>query len=152
MLTQLLLGMAIFISNVIIETLTVGAVVLLLVRIFSRTRIGTSRLREGLSLATTMLMMFLGHLVQIAIWAFVFKAIGEFDGFAAAFYHSTVNFSTLGYGDLVMSDQWRLLGALEAGTGVMMFGVSTAVFFAMLAKIIERRLGRRWHEIHSAGR
>jgi hypothetical protein len=51
-----------------------------------------------------------------------------------------VNFSTLGYGDIVMSARWRLLGPLEAMNGIVMFSLSTALMFALLTRLIERRL------------
>ena len=73
-----------------------------------------------------MLMLVLGNLGQMAIWALVFQWLGEFTLFSEAFYHSAVNFSTLGYGDIVMSEQRRLLGPLEAINGILMIGVSTA--------------------------
>ena len=64
----------------------------------------------------------LGNLAQLTIWAVVFWLLGEFDSFVAAVYHSAVNFATLGYGDLVMSEQNRFLGPLEAINGVLMVG------------------------------
>lgn len=73
-----------------------------------------------------MLLLLMGNLGQIAIWALLFMMQGEFHVFADAFYHSTVNFTSLGYGDIVMSKEHRLLGALEAINGVLMIGVSTA--------------------------
>ena len=79
-----------------------------------------------------MLMMFAGHVLQVSIWALLFRWIGEFQDFKTAFYHSAVNFSSLGYGDVVMSDEWRLLGALEAAGGILMFGLSTALGFAVI--------------------
>jgi hypothetical protein len=53
-------------------------------------------------------------LAQVAIWAVSLIACGEFGDFNTAFYHSGVNYSTLGYGDIVMSPTWRFLGPLEA--------------------------------------
>lgn len=73
-----------------------------------------------------MLLLVVGNLSQVAIWAMLFQWVGEFDSFSAAFYHSAVNFSTLGYGDIVMSDQHRLLGPIQAINGVLMIGISTA--------------------------
>jgi hypothetical protein len=52
-----------------------------------------------------------------------------------------VNFTTLGYGDIVMSRAWRLLGPLEAVAGMLMFGVSTAVLFGVTEALIRRRDG-----------
>jgi hypothetical protein len=55
-----------------------------------------------------------GNRLQMALWAGLFLVLGEFPTFETAFYHSVVNFTTLGYGDVVMSEEKRLLGALEA--------------------------------------
>jgi len=73
-----------------------------------------------------MLILIIGNLGQIAIWASVFMLLDEFQQFSLAFYHSSVNFSSLGYGDIVMSEKHKLLGPLEAINGVLMIGVSTA--------------------------
>jgi len=56
----------------------------------------------------------------------LFVLIGEFEAFGTAFYHSAVNYPTLGYGDIVMSPTWKVLGPIEATAGLLMFGVSTA--------------------------
>jgi hypothetical protein len=66
------------------------------------------------------------HLVEIAVWALLFVVCGEFPTFAAACYHSAVNYTTLGYGDIVMTASWKFLGPLEAANGMLLFGVSTA--------------------------
>jgi len=84
-------------------------------------------------LASIMVILFLGHLVQIMAWAIPFRVFGQFDDLATAFYHSAVNYTSLGYGDIVMDGKWRILGALEAANGVLMFGVSTATFFAIMS-------------------
>src|SRR5262245_6297687 len=55
-------------------------------------------------------LMLLVHLVNIALWAVLFRLCGEFATFDSAYYHSAVNYSSLGYGDIVMSMRWRLLG------------------------------------------
>jgi len=86
------------------------------------------------------LLLALSHLVDIALWALLYCLCGEFAEFEAAFYHSAVNFSTLGYGDIVMSARWRLLGPLEAMNGIVMFALSTALMFALMMRMIDRRL------------
>jgi ion channel len=91
-----------------------------------------------LLLSTIMLMMLLGNCAQMIIWAGLFMLIGEFDDFSTALYHSAVNFVTLGYGDIVMSEHWRLLGPLESANGILMFGVSTAVMTAAVMDIVKR--------------
>ena len=79
------------------------------------------------------------HLVEIALWAAVFLMCGEFTQFGTAYYHSAVNYTTLGYGDVVMTPAWRLLGPLEAADGMLMFGVSTAIIFALIQRLIRDR-------------
>ena len=79
------------------------------------------------------------HLVEIALWAGLFILCGEFQVFGVAYYHSAVNYTTLGYGDLIMTPAWRLLGPLEAADGSLMFGVSTAMTFAVVLRLIQAR-------------
>jgi len=79
------------------------------------------------------------HLLEILIWAVVFYLCGEFAQFATAFYHSSMNYTTLGYGDVVMSQSWKLFGPLEAANGMLMFGVSTAMIFVVIQGLIQIR-------------
>lgn len=79
------------------------------------------------------------HLIEIAIWAAVFLNCGEFQDFGTAYYHSAVNYTTLGYGDIIMSPAWRLLGPLEAANGILMFGVSTAMVFTVILRLTQAR-------------
>lgn len=57
--------------------------------------------------------------------------------FGIAFYHSAVNYTTLGYGDIIMTPSWRFLGSLEAADGALMFGVSTAMIDAVIATLMQ---------------
>jgi hypothetical protein len=81
----------------------------------------------------------LAHLLEMALWAVLFLVCGEFHSFRTAFYHSAVNFTTLGYGDVLMTPSFRLLGPLEAANGVLMFGVSTAMIFAVIQRLVHER-------------
>lgn len=84
-----------------------------------------------------MCLLVVGNLGQVAIWALMFQFLGEFEQYSTAFYHSAVNFSTLGYGDIVMSDRHRLLGPIQAMNGVLMVGVSTAAFMTTLRDAVK---------------
>jgi len=95
-----------------------------------------------LLLSIMMLLTTLGNFVQISIWAGLFMLLGEFGDFETALYHSGVNFATLGYGDIVMSDRWRLLGPIEAANGILMFGVSTALLTATTTEILKASRAR----------
>lgn len=88
-------------------------------------------------------MLVIGNLAQVAIWAMLFKLLGEFERFSEAFYHSAVNFATLGYGDIVMSDQRKLLGPIEAINGVLMIGVSTAALMSAFQDALKKTFRAR---------
>jgi hypothetical protein len=90
-------------------------------------------------LVLTIAFAFVAHLIEIALWAVLFVICREFKDLASAFYHSAVNYSTLGYGDVIMSPSWKLLGPLEAADGALMFGVSTAMIFAVIQRLILSR-------------
>lgn len=80
----------------------------------------------------------IGALLQVALWAGLFFVLDEFASFQEAFYHSAVNFATLGYGDFVMSEQHKLLGPLEALNGVIMIGLSTSALTLAFQDIFKR--------------
>jgi len=77
-----------------------------------------------------------GTLVQIMLWGLLFLWLGEFEQAYDAIYHSAVNFSSLGYGDIVMTRAHRLLGPLEAVNGVLMLGMSAATLMAILQHMV----------------
>ena len=80
--------------------------------------------------------MMFGTLLQIVLWGGLFLWLGEFEHAYDAVYHSAVNFTSLGYGDIVMSRERKLLGPLEAVNGVLMLGMSAATLMAILQHMI----------------
>ena len=97
-------------------------------------------LRDVAIVAVATFIMLAAHLVEIAVWALVFVAIGEFPALASAFYHSAVNYTSLGLDNVFMSPAWRMLSPLEAADGMLMFGVSTAMLFAIAQRLVHVRL------------
>ena len=87
-------------------------------------------------LAVAMLAMMTANVLQIALWGCLFVQLGEFEDLYAAIYHSAVNFTSLGYGDVVMNQEWKLLGPLEAANGVLMMAMTAAALTAILQNII----------------
>ena len=81
------------------------------------------------------------HLFEIAVWALFFwwqKCLPDLE---SSFYFSGVTYATIGYGDLVLPKEWRLFGPIEGLTGILMCGLSTAFFFAVVSKRILQRMG-----------
>lgn len=99
-----------------------------------------------LVISGVMLLLVIGNLGQIAIWAWLFLLLEEFQHFDLAFYHSAVNFGSLGYGDIVMSEEHKLLGALEAINGVLMIGVSTAALMTAFQNATRKLMAARSKE------
>lgn len=88
-------------------------------------------------LLVAMTAMMLGSFAQVGLWGILFIALGEFSELYEAIYHSAVNFASLGYGDIIMSKNWKLLGPLEAINGVLMLGMSAAALMVILQQLIK---------------
>ncbi|MGA0266084.1 MAG: ion channel [Lysobacterales bacterium] len=143
MLSNLLLGSTALIINLGIQ---VYAIVVLL-GYFGR-RVGAGKAAEGLgqdmyALSLVILVLFLGHMLQASTWAMIFFWLGEFSDKHTALYHSLVNLTSLGYGDIVMSERHRLLGAMEAANGVLMFGLSAGSILSVMNRMFARQLQAR---------
>ena len=81
-------------------------------------------------------LLILFHLCEIAVWALFFRWQNCLPDAESSFYFSGVTYTTLGYGDLVLPREWRLLGPIEGLTGILMCGLSTGFFFAVLSKFL----------------
>lgn len=138
MLIPLLLGSAMVVGNMAIQIAVLMFVMHLLLREVHSNHSYRTWAAQTRVVSWIVLLLFAGHVIQFATWAILFRLLGEFSEFATAFYHSAVNFTSLGYGDIVMSERWRLLGALEAANGVLMFGLSAGVILAVLTRLLQQ--------------
>ena len=83
--------------------------------------------------------LILMHLCEISLWALCYFWGGAMPDCYAAFYFSSVTYTTVGYGDLVLPHNWRLLGGVEALTGILMCGWSTGFFFMVVDRMFHAR-------------
>lgn len=79
------------------------------------------------------------HLIEITIWGLYYVWKNAMPDVPSALYFSAVTYTTTGYGDLVLPQEWRLLGAIEALTGILMCGWSTGFFVAVVSKLYESK-------------
>ena len=79
------------------------------------------------------------HLIEISLWALLYAWRQAMPDLHAAFYFSAVTYTTTGYGDLVLPEAWRLVGGIEALTGILMCGWSTGFFFAVVNRMYHSR-------------
>jgi hypothetical protein len=140
MVSALLVGIA----TLLVSVLSYGTATALIVH-FVAPLVGNGHagwsIRKNLAvLLVVSLATALVHLVQISLWALALLMCGEAHSFDDAFYWSAQNYTALGYGDFMLSAPWRLLGPLEAVNGLLLFGLSTAVMFAIMSRLIANRL------------
>ena len=138
MLIPLILGSSLIVVNMGIQCITVVFMIRYLINTGFMEREGATLFSDIKVMSLVLLVLLVGHFFQFLTWALVFVTIGEFPDLNTAFYHSIVNFSSLGYGDIVMSAEWRILGPLEACNGVLMFGLSAGAVLAIMAQLFKR--------------
>jgi len=138
-LIPLAVGAIAFLCTIFIHALPLGAIVNLVRHETKVGRVGGGFWTDLPIVVLIISLALLAHLAEVGLWAVVFMMCGEFHELGTAYYHSAVNYTTLGYGDVVMSPSWRLLGPLEAANGGLMFGVSTAMIFTVTQRLIQAR-------------
>jgi len=147
-LIPLILALLTTLVTIGVHAVALGATLQFIRREYQFRRAGAGFWTDVAIVAAVTLLALIAHMVEIAIWAVLFVACGEFTGLAPAFYHSAMNYTSLGYGDVVMSRSWRLFGPLEAAVGLLMFGVSTAMIFAVIQRLFRTRVEAR-HAAHT---
>ena len=138
MLMNILIAAIIIIATVVIH----AEVMMLAVRLIRKKEGG---LREKLRqtnlyrVSGIVLLMFLASLIEVLVWAIAYLALNAIEGFEQAFYFSMVTFTTLGYGDIVLEERWRLLASFEAANGIIIFGWTTAIVMAVVHHVYFRK-------------
>ena len=93
-----------------------------------------------LIIVSFVLFMFLGIVIDVWIWAGVYVALQAISSLEEALYFSTTSFTTIGYGDIVLTREWRLLSSFEGANGMIIFGWTTALVIAAIQRFYS------WHE------
>jgi hypothetical protein len=107
-------------------------------------KLAKSLVRSTLTLALFVLWLFLATIIEVWSWALLYLSLGAASSLEQATYFSTVTFTTLGYGDITLDENWRLLSSFEAANGLLMFGWSTALVFATVQWVYAR--GRKFSD------
>lgn len=133
MFNQLALASVMVVITVMVHLIGLNLVMRLL-RSHSRF-IRNLRITPLTLLLSASLGIFAIHTLEIWLYAALFLGLGAFHSFEASLYFSTSTYAAIGYGDLLMPYEWRVLGAIEGATGIIMFGWSTAFLVSLLAKL-----------------
>jgi voltage-gated potassium channel Kch len=133
----MLLNIAIAAFLMVVTTLIHAGGMILLLHNFKRQRTGLlawlHKSREYW-IVIIILTMFVVAVLETLVWASAYLALGAIEGLEKALYFSMVTFTTLGYGEIVLEERWRLLASFEAANGIIMFGWTTAIVIAAVQK------------------
>jgi hypothetical protein len=133
MFREFLVGFAVSLCNIVIHALLMAAVVRVAHIAATRHRLlPTSHMIAVMVAVVSVLMA--AHASEVLVWSLAYAIVGAAPAGADVIYFAFVNYTTLGYGDVVPVEQWRLIGPITAMNGVLLFGWSTAVIFEVLRR------------------
>ena len=135
-------------------TVVMHMVGLVLLMGFMRARSGGIRPHQNVLRQTGFIMLvvfglFAIHAAEIWSYAVLYLVLGEFSTLESALYFATTTFTTLGYGDVLLSQQWRLVGAIEGFNGFLLIGWSTAFLVTVIGRL--RAIEFDWLDHHLDG-
>jgi len=135
MLTQLLIGGFLITMTIAVQAVIIGIVETL----FNRSRawlVKPPRIAKlVLALTAVVLCIMIGVSISAWLWAGVYMWLGVFESLETSVYYSIVNMTTLGFGDIIITKEWRILAALEAADGLIIFGLSTAYLMEFISEL-----------------
>jgi len=137
MLRQLLVGSAVSTCNIAIHALVMTVVVQVTRAVGAKNVWHPWLLLIFLMIAVVSILM-LAHTCEVFVWSLAYATVNAAPGGADLVYFAFVNYTTLGYGDVIPVEPWRLLGPITAMNGVLLFGWSTAVIFEVLRRALLR--------------
>ena len=140
MLRQFLFGGAVSAVNIGLHALVMTVVVQVALGASARSKSQASQ-HLVLVMIPTVLVLMITHATEIIVWAIAYSLVGATPENADRVYFAFVNYTTLGYGDVVPVRRWNLLGPMTAMNGVLLFGWSTAVIFEVLRRALQRGRG-----------
>jgi len=139
MLRQFLVSIAVSLCNIAIHAIVMAAV-LRVARAAHATSNQSLRLIAVMAAVVSVLMA--AHIAEVMLWSFAYASVDAAPPGTDLVYFAFVNYTTLGYGDVVPLQRWHLLGPMTAMNGVLLFGWSTAVIFAVLQKALMTGISR----------
>jgi len=139
MLRQFLVGGGVSVANIAIHALVMTTVVRV-----AQVRGGRGKSHSALLLIAvmipTVLILMMTHTLEVLVWSLAYSIADVASAGVDLVYFAFVNYTTLGYGDVLPVERWRLLGPMTAMSGVLLFGWSTALIFEVLRRTLARCL------------
>jgi hypothetical protein len=142
-LSSLFVGLAATLGTMLIHAFVIETIVTALRRGLQGGLGARYRMNLTFVMGATLVAL-VGHLAEIALWAFALTISGAVADIGAAIYSSAGSYTTVG-SDIVLPSRWKLLGPFEATSGMLMFGVSTALVFAVIQRLFHIRVDGAEH-------
>lgn len=134
-MTVALIGTGLLILSIVLESLFISIAVAFLGRVGEELGHLPMIVRTTVLLSGLAVWLMLGTACVLSMWAGFLIGLGEFDEFARALYFTSVSATTLGYGDILLSEQWQLLSGFLAANGLILFSLNTALLFEALRRV-----------------
>jgi len=140
MWSQIFLGCFLVLATAVVHMFATAAVLVMLKKMGRLVHMNkASTLQRTLLVAGLVASMFLVSVLDAVMWAQVYLRVGAIEQLETALYFSMVTFTTLGYGDVTLPPDWRLLASFEAANGIIMFGWTTALIAAVIQRLAPDR-------------
>ena len=136
-LQQILIGLAMITFTVGFHAFALDTIIKTIRPIESPIKTYLPRFWRAVVVSIVVLKVFIAHLIEIFFWAllYLWLDIPALSDLESALYYSTSSFTTVGFGDLVLDVDWRLLGSFESACGFILFGLSAAFIFEIIAPL-----------------
>lgn len=140
MITQLVIASSVVIATLLVQVVFIGAAMKTLTSIGPWFQTGLSGVKRIAALLALTLWLLAGLSVAVWCWAFVYLWLNVFGSLETSVYFSTVAFTTLGFGDITLGEDWRLASALMAANGLILFSLNTAFLIEVIRRLIPERI------------
>jgi len=137
MLKQFLVGGGVSLVNITIHALVMTTVIGV-ARVAGAKKISHPSLYLIAVMVPTVSILMITHAVEVIVWSLLYWTVEAAPPGANLTYFAFVNYTTLGYGDVLPAQDWPLLGPITAMNGVLLFGWSTAIIFEVLRRALAR--------------
>jgi hypothetical protein len=135
MLRQFLVGGGVSVCNIAIHALVMTTIIRTARGVAAKETLHPALLLIGI-MASTVSVLMIAHALEVIVWSAAYSIVDIAPPGTGLVYFAFVNYTTLGYGDVIPEERWRLLGPITAMNGVLLFGWSTAVIFEVLRRAL----------------
>jgi voltage-gated potassium channel len=139
MIQQLIFAFVLASVTVVVHALGTAQVIMPATAVWSKKRNASSVPRPAMALTRLVGLLLVLHLLEMSLWAAAYTIANVLPDFETSLYYSLKSYTTVGYGDVLPDNSWRLLGPIEAAVGVLMLGLSTSIIVAAVQRIYDIR-------------